>query len=270
MKKIFMSSLAALVCGVSLNAAVYANVNGEDVADEDIQMLLRSMPGAKYDALPADVKQKVLEQAIERKLLTAEAIKGGIDKDKDYQEALKKIKKDLALEVWMKKVFESMKADEKEVKEFYEKNADKFVQPATVKARHILLKTEQEAKDVIKELAAFSGDKLVEKFTEFATTKSTGPSGKNGGDLGWFAAEQMVKPFSDAAFALKSKEYTKTPVQTQYGYHIILVEDKKDGEKVGFDVVKAQIENNLKMEKFRVHVSNKAEALRKGAKIKLK
>lgn len=75
MKKIILSSIAAAVLGVSLNATVFATVNGEDVTDQDIAVLMRAMQGAKYETLPEDAKQKIVEQAIERKLLTAEAMK---------------------------------------------------------------------------------------------------------------------------------------------------------------------------------------------------
>ncbi|MDD2383775.1 MAG: peptidylprolyl isomerase [Sulfurospirillaceae bacterium] len=270
MKKILLSSIVAAVLSVGLNAAVYATVNGEDVVDQDIQVLMRAMQGAKFSDLPADAKQKIVEQAVERKLLSTEAVKSGIEKEKEYLEALKKIKSDLALEMWMKKIYDGVKVDAKDVKDYYDKNADKFMQPATVKARHVLVKTEEEAKSVIKELESLSGQKLTDKFIELATTKSTGPSGQGGGDLGWFAANQMVKPFSDAAFALKKGEITKLPVQTQFGFHVILVEDKKDAQKAQYEEVKAQIENGLKMEKFRVLVSDKAKALRKNAKVTIK
>jgi peptidyl-prolyl cis-trans isomerase C len=269
-KKVILSSIAAAVLGVSLNATVFATVNGEDVNDQDIAVLMRAMQGAKFEELPADAKQKIVEQAVERKLLTTEALKSGVEKEKDYAEALKKIKADLALEVWMKKIFDAVKVDPKDVKDYYDKNADKFMQPATVKARHVLVKTEEEAKEVIKALDGLSGQKLNDKFVELATTKSTGPSGQGGGELGWFAANQMVKPFSDAAFALKKGEITKTPVQTQFGYHVILVEDTKPAEKATFDVVKPQIENGLKMEKFRIQVADKAQTLRKNAKVTIK
>jgi len=269
-KKVILSSIAAAVLGVSLNATVYATVNGEDVNDQDIAVLMRAMQGAKFETLPSDAKQKIVEQAVERKLLTTEAVKSGVEKDKAYLDALKRIKSDLALEMWMKKIFDSVKVDNKDVKDYYDKNSDKFMKPATVKARHILVKTEQEAKDVIKQLEGLSGQKLNDKFIELATTKSTGPSGQGGGDLGWFAANQMVKPFADAAFALKKGEITKTPVQTQFGYHVILVEDTKPAEKASFDMVKAQIENGLKMEKFRLQVSEKAKKLRQGAKVTTK
>lgn len=270
MKKVILSSIAAAVLGVSLNATVYATVNGEDVNDQDIAVLMRAMQGAKFEELPSDAKQKIVEQAVERKLLTTEATKSGVEKDKDYADALKRIKADLALEVWMKKIYDAVKVDAKDVKDYYDKNADKFMQPATVKARHVLVKTEQEAKDVIKELDGLSGQKLNDKFIELATTKSSGPSGQGGGELGWFAANQMVKPFSDAAFALKKGEITKTPVQTQFGFHVILVEDTKVAEKATFETVKPQIENGLKMEKFRIQVADKAQTLRKNAKVTIK
>ncbi|WP_256431152.1 peptidyl-prolyl cis-trans isomerase [Sulfurospirillum diekertiae] len=171
MKKVILSSIAAAVLGVSLNATTYATVNGEDVNEQDIAVLMRAMQGAKFEELPADAKQKIVEQAVERKLLTTEAMKSGVEKEKDYTEALKKIKADLALEVWMKKIFDAVKVDPKDVKDYYDKNADKFMQPATVKARHVLVKTEQEAKDVIKELDGLTGQKLNDKFVELATTK---------------------------------------------------------------------------------------------------
>lgn len=270
MKKVILSGIVCAVLGMSLQAASYATVNGEDVTDQDIAVLMRAMQGAKFEELPADAKQKIVEQAVERKLLTAEANKSGVEKEKEYQEALKRIKGDLALEMWMKKIYDGVKVDAKDVKDYYDKNADKFMQPATVKARHVLVKSEEEAKEVIKALDGLSGQKLADKFVELATTKSTGPSGQGGGDLGWFAANQMVKPFADAAFGLKKGEMTKVPVQTQFGFHVILVEDKKDAEKASFDTVKAQIENGLKMEKFRVLVADKAKGLRSKAKVTIK
>lgn len=269
-KKVILSGIVCAILGVSLNAAVYANVNGEDVVEQDIQVLMRAMQGAKFEDLPADAKQKIVEQAVERKLLTVEATKSGIEKEKEYTDALKRIKADLALEMWMKKIYDGVKVDAKDTKDYYDKNADKFMQPATVKARHVLVKTEEEAKAVLKELDGLSGQKLADKFVELATSKSTGPSGQGGGDLGWFAANQMVKPFADAAFALKKGDITKTPVQTQFGFHVILVEDTKEAQKASFETVKEQIENGLKMEKFRVHVADKAKKLREKAKVTIK
>jgi parvulin-like peptidyl-prolyl isomerase len=270
MKKVILGSIASLAMSVSLSAAVYATVDGVDVTDKDITSLLRAMPGAQFNQLQPDQQKRVVDQAIERKLLSKEAMKEGIEKDAEFKKALEVIKSDLALEIWMKKVFDTVKVPEKDSKEYFEKNKDKFVKPATTKARHIVVETEDSAKAIIKELAGLKGEALTTKFIELAKTKSTGPSGKSGGDLGWFSAKQMVAPFSEAAFGQDKGQVTQTPVKTQFGYHVILTEDKKGGDKVTFDEAKSQIENGLKMELFRVQVAKRAEELRKKAKIVIK
>lgn len=270
MKKIIFGSLVAMILGVSLNATVYATVNGHDITDQDVKVLLRSMPGAKFEQLPPASQKKVIQQAVERYLLAQKAVKSGIENDSEFKKALEGIKNDLALELWMKKVYSSVKVDEKSIKDYFNKNADKFVKPSRAKARHILLKTEKEAKDVIAQLKGLKGEALTKKFIELAKAKSTGPSGKDGGKLGWFGKRQMVKPFSDATFALNKGEITKTPVKTQFGYHVILLEDKEIGKKATLAEVKPQIENALKMEKFRKKVSGIAKELKKGAKVTIK
>ncbi len=270
MKKIIVGSLAAFMVSGSLNAAVYATVDGEEVTDGDIATLMRAMPGAKYGTLQPEQQKRVLDQAIERKLLSKEALKSGIEEDSEYKKTLESVKGDLALEIWMKRVFEKIKVSDKDVKEYFDKNKDKFVKPATAKARHIVVKTQDEAKEIIKELDGLKGEALTAKFIELAKTKSTGPSGANGGDLGWFNKKQMVGAFSEAAFGQGKGEVTKTPVKTQFGYHVILTEDKKGGEKVKLEDAKVQIENGLKMEKFRDDVAERAKKLRKKAKIVIK
>lgn len=270
MKKIILGSLATAVLGMSLNAAVYATVDGMEVTDKDVTSLLRAMPGAKYEQLQPEQQKKVIDQAIERKLLAKEAFKEGIEKDAEFKKTLASLKSDLALEIWMKKVFDKVKVSEKEVKAYFDKNKDKFVKPATVKARHIVVADEAAAAAIIKELKGLKGEALTNKFIELAKSKSTGPSGANGGDLGWFNAKQMVGAFSEAAFGQGKGEVSKKPVKTQFGYHVILTEDKKGGDKVKFDEAKTQIENGLKMEQFRKDVSAKAKVLKSKAKIVIK
>lgn len=270
MKKIIIGSLLSIAMSVSLSAAVYATVDGTEITDKDIASLLRSMPGADFNQMNADQKGQIINQAIERELLAKKAIEDGIEKDPEFQKMLEGSKADLALEVWMKKAYEDIEVSDKAAKEYFEKNKDSFVKPASVKARHILLESEQAANEVINELKGLSGEALTEKFSALAKEKSTGPSGENGGDLGWFNKKQMVKPFADAAFALSKGSITTEPVQTQFGYHVILTEDKKGGEKVTFEEAKDQIVNGLKMEKFRQKVSKEAAALKEKANIVIK
>ena len=138
---------------------------------------------------------------------------------------------------------------------------DKFKQPASVKAKQILLKTKKDAIAVIKELDSGA------KFAELAKTKSTGPSGKNGGELGWFSKKKMVPAFSEAAFKLSKGAYTKTPVKTNFGYHVILVEDKKSKSTVAFAKIKDRLKYDLKTVKFRDKIKNLASSLKSKAKI---
>jgi peptidyl-prolyl cis-trans isomerase C len=121
-----------------------------------------------------------------------------------------------------------------ELKKAYD-DVVKEVKQTQYKARHILVKDEAEAKKLIAEL-----DKKAD-FAELAKKHSIGPAGKNGGDLDWFSAGQMVKPFSDATAALQKGSYTKTPVQTQFGWHVILLEDVRTAEPPSLEEAKPQL-----------------------------
>lgn len=136
-------------------------------------------------------------------------------------------------------------------------------------ARHILVKTEAEAEAIIKEFNSLSGDALKEKFIELAKTKSTGPSGPKGGDLGFFVSGQMVPEFNEAVFKLEVGTATKKPVKTQFGYHVIYLEEKQPAAIRKFDEVKSIIDQRLKLEKFKVAVKAKMQELEKKAKIEV-
>ena len=121
------------------------------------------------------------------------------------------------------------------------------------KARHILLKTEEEASAVISEL-----DKGAD-FAELAKERSTGPSGPQGGDLGWFDQNQMVEPFANAVVALESGNYTKAPVQTQFGWHIILREEHRDLEPPTLDEVRQQLMQQKQQEVLASYIAQLRE-----------
>ena len=178
------------------------------------------------------------------------------------------MKKELAIQIWQKKLLDSIKIPEKELKAYYNANKEEFNEKETVHARHILVKTEAEAKKIIAELKPLSGQKLKTKFEELARTESTGPSGPKGGDLGYFAQGQMVPAFNDKVFSMKTGTITLAPVKTQFGYHIIYLEDKKKATIRKFAEVKPFIEQRLKMEKFKTEMKEKMDTLQKKAVIK--
>lgn len=270
MKKGLISATAAfLLLGSSaLWAKSLASVDGMEIGEKDVAIMLRAMPGVSYEQLPDEAKKQVLDQAIERKLLAKAAEKEGIQNSKEFKAALEEAKEELTLEVWMRQQMESVKVSEGELRKFYDENKEKFLQPEVIKARHILVKEEKEAKSIITELA--KAKNLAETFGELAKAKSIDPAAQSGGDLGWFSKEQMVPEFANAAFALEKGAYSKAPVKTQFGYHVILVEDKKSQSVLAYDEVKAQIEQNLRLQKFREKVTGVAKKLREKAKIIIK
>lgn len=265
-RKLVLSLVTALALATtSLSAKdVYATVDGEKITKEDVAVVLRN-PQVDFDTLPPKTQEMVINQLVEKKLLAKSALQSGVEKNPAFTDALEKIKKDLALEIWMQDEFKKIQVSDKEVSDYFAQNPDQFVTPEKLNARHILVQTEDEAKSIIKTLEA-SKTKL-ETFIELAKTKSTGPTSKNGGSLGEFAANQMVPEFSQAASALKKGTYSKTPVKTQFGYHVIYLEDKTPSKKLTFDEVKVQIKQVITQEKFRNNIKAVVSKLKESAKI---
>jgi parvulin-like peptidyl-prolyl isomerase len=265
-KMALTSLLFVTVCSADTS---YGTVNGEKITKDEVNQIVGAQ-GVEFDTLDKNTQKRVLDMIVDRKLLMQNATKAGVEKTKAFKEKLELLKKDLALNVWMeqeaKKIEKSTK--ESELKEFYEKNKDRFRTPAELKASHILVKTEDEAKAIIKQLDG-AKDKKAE-FVKLAKEKSTGPSGAKGGDLGWFPPSRMVPEFSAAADSLKKGTYTKKPVKTQFGYHVIYLEDKKPAGIQKFDEVKEQIKAMVNRDKFNKFVESTVAKLKKDAKIDLK
>ncbi len=254
----------------SVSAEVFAKVDGEEITEKDLAILRQAVPNLDLSALPKDMKDKAIDQAIERKLLTKEAKKAKLENTQEYKDALAEFKDTMILELWMRKQIEEVKLSESEIKKHYNDNKDKLIQPELAKARHILVESEKEAKDIIAEIDK-AGKNAETKFAELAKSKSTDKgTGEQGGELPPFAREQMVPEFSDAAFALKPNTYTKTPVKSQFGYHIIYLKSIQPKGVIKYEEVKPQLENDLKLTKFRDIISKKAQDLKKKAKIEMK
>ena len=268
MKKIVSSLVASIALVSTLNASdFYASVDGENITKADVALVLQD-PRIDFEKLPDNAKKQVLEQIINKKLISKKAIADGIEKDTAFKDALAKMKEDLAFQVWQKNEISSIKVSDDELKDFYEKNKEKFVMPATLEASHILVKTEKEAKDIIKLLDKASNKS--DKFVELAKSKSVGPTGKNGGYLGKFPENQMVPEFSAAAKELEKNSYSKKPVQTQFGYHVILLKDKIESKSLSFNEVKGNISKMLIGETYNKKVKELSENLRKNANIVIK
>jgi peptidyl-prolyl cis-trans isomerase C len=215
----------------------------------------------------AEISQRVIDGLISQELIYADAKKEGVLESTEYKNelanVLERVKVQLASKVWEKRQFDKVKVNAKDIKAYYKANPEEFTEKAKVRASHILVKTEAEAKAIIKEIGSLKGAALNSKFAEVAKAKSTGPSGPKGGDLGFFGQGQMVPAFNDAAFAMKKGQMTKTPVKSQFGYHVILVTDKQEAKNLSFDEVKGFIEQKLKVEAFKEQMQAKMEDLKK-------
>ncbi len=265
-----------LLSGAVASAATLVTVNGKAITQQEVDNELMQATQGRFNQVPQDkqaqFRQQVLQQLIGKELIYGDAKKEGILNSKEYKEEYKKLeqrmKKELAIQVWQKKQLDSVKVSDKEAKEYYNKNKEEFNEKESVHARHILVKDELEAKKIIAKLKTLSGEKLKSRFEELAKEKSTGPSGPKGGDLGYFARGQMVPAFNDKVFSMKKGTITTEPVKTQFGYHVIYLEDKKGAQTRAFNDVKDFIEQRLKREKFKDIMKEKMDALQKKATIK--
>jgi len=269
--------LYALLFAATLSSAqTLVTVNGSAITQEDVDSALMNATQGRFNQVPpekqAEFRQQVLKQLIGTELVYGDAKKTGVLNSKEFKDEYAKvqerIKKQLAIQVWQKQQLDKVKISDKELKSYYNKNKEEFNEKESVHARHILVKDEDEAKKIITELKSLSGNALKDRFIALAKSKSTGPSGPKGGDLGYFAQGQMVPAFNDTVFKMKVGTITKTPVKTQFGFHVIYLEDKKESTVRKFDEVKTVIEQRLKMEKFKSVMKVKMDKLQKQATIK--
>jgi parvulin-like peptidyl-prolyl isomerase len=257
------------------SAQTLVTVNGVEITKNEVETALMNATQGRFNQVPpekqAEFRKQVLEQLVGRELVYGDAKKTGVLKSKEFKDEYAKVqervKKELAVQLWQKNQMDKVKVSNKELKKYYDKNKEEFKEKESVHARHILVKTKNEAESIEKDLKSLKGEKLKAKFIELAKSKSTGPSGPKGGDLGYFAKGQMVPEFNSKVFGMKVGTVSE-PVKTQFGYHVIYLEDKRAAKNLAFTEVKSFIEQRLKMEKFKDTMKVKMEQLQKKATIK--
>ncbi len=263
------SLLAVAVMATSVVASdILVTVNGKNITKQDAETFVNAQQAnAHFSQLDAAQQNIIKERLIEKALFTELAKKEGVDKNPEFIRNMAKIKEELLVNMWMKMQMDNAIVSDSEAKEFYDKNAKKFMQEASVHARHILVKEEKEAQEIIDTLAPLKDKALQEKFIELAKAKSTGPSGPKGGDLGNFSKGQMVPEFSKAVWALKVGQVTTKPVKTQFGYHVIYLENKTEAKPASYEQVKEKIIMSLKQKQFTAKITEVAKELKSKAKI---
>lgn len=238
--------------------AVVATVNGKQITEEMLQIY-----GAQRSRNPGAqpiTREAALEELVNIELVTQDAEKHNIDKRPNIVKQLDWQRRSLLVGVSMREYIASHPATDAELEKLY-KERIKNHDGKEYNARHILVDSEDEAKAIIAELGK-GGD-----FAKLAAEKSKDPSGKQGGgDLGWFSGDQMVEPFSKAVAKMKKGEISKTPVQTQFGWHVIKLEDTRKVEAPTLDSMKEQLQVQVQNERIDAYIAE----LRKGAKIEMK
>ena len=221
---------------------VVAVVNGQQIHLSDVEIAQQSLP-QQYRNMPlAAVFPALLDRMVDSKLVEQDGRTNKVTDDPAFKKRLAFVEDQVVQDFWLQKQIAEKVTPEK-MKQAYEEKVKNLPAEDEVHARHILVATEPEAKAIIADLkkgAAF--DKLAkEKSTDKA-------SGAEGGDLGWFKKTDMVKEFADAAFALKKGGLSETPVKTQFGYHVIQVEDRRKAPPPSFEELSAQIHQDLARE----------------------
>lgn len=244
---------------------VLAEVNGGTITTGDFSRELKNLP--EYLKAMADTPQgrkEMLDTMVIRELILQQAAKDGLDKGPEIEEKLQDLRKRLIVEAFLKKKVEAeSQVSDADLMKFYEQNKDKFKTGEQIKASHILVKSEKEAKDILAQIKAGGS------FEELAKKNSVDSSSAKGGDLGWFGKGTMVPAFEKAALGLKEGQVSDV-VKSDFGYHIIKLTGKRAAGVRPLEEVKDQIKAAIMPSRQQEVFQKIKEDLKKGAKIAIK
>ena len=236
-----------------------ATVDGTAISQEIYDFYTKSLAGKAAAELTAEQKTQVLDELINTQLIANQAIKDGVDKDGDTASQLAIARLRLLADGEARKYLKGKEPTDAELKTEYT-TAIASMDKTEYHARHILVATKELADQLTHQIKAGA------KFDAVAKAQSMDGSKDRGGDLGWFSLSKMTKPFADAVKGLKKGEMTAAPVQTQFGWHIIKMDDTREVTPPPFEQVKEQLTNHVMQKKLQAYV----EELKKTAKIEKK
>lgn len=234
------SSEAVAAPAVAADDPVVAKVEGTDLHRSEVFAFIQNLPPQMRQVPPEAIFPMALEQVINGKIVDLKVAATDVSTTPAYATRLEDAKKQIARAVYVEGEIEKA-LSEADVKKAYDKLVKDQGKVEEVKARHILVEKEDQAKDIIKKIEG--GAKFEDLAKEFSKDTSNKASG---GDLGYFSKDSMVKEFAEAAFKLGKAETSKEPVKTQFGYHVIQVEDRRDRPAPKFEDVKPQLEAQVR------------------------
>jgi peptidyl-prolyl cis-trans isomerase C len=238
------------------NSPPVATVNGTVISRNFYNEYVKAVTGKAPEDLTDQQRNDALDRLIRMELVGQQAVKDGIDHTPDTSAMLELTRLNVLQQAAAEQYLKDRKPTESELRAEYETQLT-GLSKQEYHAKHILVATEPFAQKVIQQLEKGA------KFEDVAKRESMDASKDNGGDLGWFTPDRMVKPFSDAVVALKPGEYTHTPVQTQYGWHVIELVEVRDLQPPAFDNVRQRLEQVVQAKKLKAYT----DELMKSAKV---
>jgi peptidyl-prolyl cis-trans isomerase C len=236
---------------------VLATVGQREITNLDVESALQGLD--PYQAMhysTEEGKKQLLEDLVNQELFFMEAKEEGLHENENFKLEMKRIEENVLKQYAINNVLSNITLTEEEKKAFFDANKEKFNKPETASAKHILVDTEESAKELLDKI-----NKGEITFEDAASMHSTCPSKDAGGDLGTFQRGQMVPEFEEAVFDMK-KDEVRGPVQTQFGYHLIKLNELNEGGESTYDEVKNDIERTLMYQKQNEVYTNKVNNLK--------
>lgn len=239
------------------SSAIVATVNGSPIT-ENMVALYSEQRNARSGGKDPGNEEAALQELISLELASQDGVKNGLENKPEVALQINQQRRAVIASAAIQHQVSTNTISEDTLKALYDEKVG--AGGSEYKARHILVETEEKARELIKELDGGAD------FSEMAKKHSTGPSGKEGGDLGWFSPKQMVAPFSEAASKLEKGNYTKDPVKTQFGWHIIMLEDVRGATPPPYEQVVQQLEGLARNQQLQAYL----EKLKTDATIDIK
>jgi peptidyl-prolyl cis-trans isomerase C len=240
----------------SLGPGQVATVDGRRIPESLFRFYALNATQRDASDLSVAERERLIEDLVYLTVLANEAERRGLHNERTIAAELELIHLQAKARAMTLRFREENPPTEAELRALYEENLPRL-RTTQFRARHILVENEPEAAELIEQLNGGAD------FATLALENSTGPTGPSGGDLGWFSAESMVEPFADAVSAMEVGTYSETPVQTQFGWHVILLEESRDQQAPGLEAVREELVNAVEREKLDAFL----ESLREGADV---
>ena len=238
------------------NGRTVAVVGGQPIYEAELEAAIAQMSARGRNYNTPEGRKALLDQLVAQKLFLMDAKKSLMEFEPQFKAQLAKVKDDLLFQYAVSKTLDAVKVTEAEIKAFYDANPDQFAGQPTVSASHILVDSEEKAAEL---LAKIQAGEIT--FEDAAAQHSSCPSSAQGGNLGQFGRGQMVPEFDQACFSMEVGEL-RGPVKTQFGYHLIKVEQKNEAAVMAFEEVAENIKNNLFQQKQNEAYAAKVNELR--------